>query len=512
MAVQQGRFFDQIRSFAAMRANLAVAEQVRRLGVIDVGSNSVRLVVFDGAARSPAYFYNEKVLCGLGAGLRESGRLNPEGWERARAALRRFTVLAERMSLGGLSGVATAAVREARDGPAFCEMVLRETGLRLRVLDGAEEARMAAQGVLLGWPAAEGLVADMGGASMELATVGRGRVLDGLTAPLGPLALRERESGRSLTREIKGELRRLRERLPDAMETLYLVGGSWRAIARVDMARRSYPLSVLHDYVMQPEDALETAKWITTEEPEALRELTGSSLARLSLAPLAAQVLIPLIEDFTPAAIRVSSYGLREGLLYEAMPEALRRRDPLIEAASQMERAMARFPGFGLALDRWLAPLYADAEPRLARLVTAACLLHDVNWRAHPDYRAEICFETVTRANLSGLSHQERVFLGLALLHRYKSSKRAQIARDIVALLPEEEVATAEALGRALRLGAMLAGARIEGLEETRLERTDDALVLTLMGEARDLAGEVVEKRLAALARVHGLSPELRSA
>ncbi|MEO1000686.1 MAG: Ppx/GppA family phosphatase [Pseudomonadota bacterium] len=506
MAGRQGRFFGQIRSFAALRGGLAGAEQLRRIGVVDVGSNSVRLVVFDGAARSPAYFYNEKVLAGLGTGLAGSGRLNPDGIERALRALHRFTALADRMEVGALTGVATAAVREARDGPAFCERVYRETGLRLLVLDGAEEARLAAQGVLLGWPEAEGLVADMGGASMELARVGGGKVLAGVTAALGPQSIAEGERG---DRHIAAEIARLRGGLPGASGTLHLVGGSFRAIARIDMARRDYPLHVLHDYRMTPAAAVETAGWIAGQPPEALRAHSESSAARLALVPRAARVLGPLVEALAPGEIKISAYGLREGLLYEHMPPSLRARDPLLEAAAHMERAGARFPGYGRALFRWLRPLYPEASAGRLRLIEAACLLHDVNWRAHPDYRAEICFETVTRANLSGLTHAERVWLGLALLNRYKSGKRAEIPEAMRALAGDDE-ASAVALGRALRLGSMLTGASAEALEETRLEVAGETLRLTLGGEAAELTGEVVQKRLASLARAHALAPELR--
>ncbi len=160
-----------------------------RVGVVDVGSNSVRLVVYEALSRSPAYFFNEKVLCGLGAELTETGRLAPKGRERALAALRRFAALAERMRVDALDGVATAAVREASDGAEFVEEVAAKTGIRLRVASGEDEARLAAQGVLMGWPDAEGVVADLGGASMELARVGNGVVTGGMTLPLGPLRL-----------------------------------------------------------------------------------------------------------------------------------------------------------------------------------------------------------------------------------------------------------------------------------------------------------------------------------
>src|SRR5690606_16851739 len=161
--------------------------RLRRIGVIDVGSNSVRLVVFDGIARSPAYFYNEKILCGLGAQLGATGRLDPDGRARALAALHRFAALAKRMNLSGMIAVATAAVRVAEDGPEFCDQVEEETGLQLQVISGSEEARLSTRGVPLGRPVAGGLVCHSGGSSMELARVAGGERGDAATARLGSL-------------------------------------------------------------------------------------------------------------------------------------------------------------------------------------------------------------------------------------------------------------------------------------------------------------------------------------
>ncbi|MCP4208767.1 MAG: exopolyphosphatase, partial [Shimia sp.] len=172
------------------------ARALSRVGVVDVGSNSVRLVVFDGAARSPAYFYNEKIMCALGAGIADTGLLNPKGRERALAALSRFARLADSMRLNGLTAVATAAVREATDGPDFCAEVLAKTGVHIHVIDGAEEARLSAQGVLTGWPGAYGLICDIGGASMELAEINDGEVGKRVTSSLGPLKLRDLKGGK----------------------------------------------------------------------------------------------------------------------------------------------------------------------------------------------------------------------------------------------------------------------------------------------------------------------------
>jgi exopolyphosphatase/guanosine-5'-triphosphate,3'-diphosphate pyrophosphatase len=486
----------------------AAKARLRRIGVIDVGSNSVRLVVFDGMARSPAYFCNEKVLCGLGAGLAETGRLNREGWRRALAALHRFAALASRMDLSGLIGVATAAVREALDGPAFCDQVERETGLQLHVASGPEEARLAAKGVLLGWPDAEGLVCDMGGASMELAHVSNGEIHACATSSLGPLKLADMPDPDKREKYIRKQIRALRRVVPGEAARLFLVGGSWRAIARLDMERSGYPLKVLHGYEPPIPQLLETLSWIRANDQDALAELTGTSTARLSLIPLATLALAELIQRIEPARVAVSGYGLREGLLHRQMPEAMRALDPLIEACRHMEAAAARTPGFGDALYEWLAPLYGNRPPAELRLVRAACLLNDVQWRAHPDYRAQLCFESVTRANVGGIDHAERVFLGLALLNRYKMGGPGEPGR-FETLLSPERAADAVVLGRAMRLGAMLSGSAAGVLDHATLNRHGDRLVLSLRGPGREFAGETVERRLQSLAARLGCTAEL---
>ncbi len=487
----------------------AAKARLKRIGVIDVGSNSIRLVVFDGMARSPAYFYNEKVLCGLGSGLAETGRLNRDGWVRAMAALRRFAALARRMELSGLIAVATAAVREARDGPAFCDQVERETGLQLHVASGGEEARLAAKGVLLGWPRADGLVCDMGGASMELAHLVRGEIGDCATSPLGPLKLADLGDAEAVAKTIRREVKALRKAVPGPAPRLFLVGGSWRAIARLDMERLGYPLKVLHGYAPPGPQLMETLGWIREQDQARMSAMTGTSAARLSLVPLAAQVLAELLRRIEPGRITISAYGLREGLLFRQMPEAMRALDPLIEACRHMEAMTARSPGFGDALFDWLAPLYPDRPQDELRLIRAASLLHDINWRAHPDYRGELSFESVMRSNFAGVNHAERVFLGLALLNRYKATASGEDIGRYAPLIEPDRAAEAVVLGRAMRLGAMLSGAAMGVLEHARLAIEGKRMTLTLEGAARDFAGEAVARRLEALASRLALDSEL---
>jgi len=491
-------------SFAGTASPAVIRERLKRVGVIDIGSNSVRMVVFDGAARSPAYFYNEKVLCGLGRGMRETGRLNPEGRLSAFQAIERFVALGKHMDLTALTAVSTAAVREAHDGSQFVAELEAATGLDVLIATGQQEAMLSAQGVLLGWPDAQGLVCDMGGSSMEMARINKGEITAAQTSMLGPLRLLDMPPEERAP-FIQAELDGLRANFQESVERIFLVGGSWRALGRIDMARRNYPLHVLHEYRMSPQNLQETAIWTAGQTPGAMKPLTETSSARLSLLPTAASVIIPLVKTFAPRELAISSYGIREGLLYAHMPASLRKLDPLIEAVKFMERSTSRFPGFGIALYRWLKPIFKGQKRAQGRLLKAACYLHDVTWRAHPDYRAEVCFENVTRANLGGLTHKERVFLGYALLNRYKTSGELRAPLTALQLLNEDERAEALKLGKAMRLGAMLAGGSDALLEKMKLERSDTHLVLRLKSEAAAHSGEVVERRLASLASAFGL-------
>ncbi|MCH2164817.1 MAG: Ppx/GppA family phosphatase [Marinovum sp.] len=477
------------------------ARALSRVGVVDIGSNSVRLVVFDGAARSPAYFYNEKIMCALGSGVSETGRLNPEGRARALAALKRFQRLAEGMGLPTLTVVATAAVRDALDGPDFCEDVQRETELAIHVIDGREEARLSAQGVLLGWPGSYGLVCDIGGSSMELAEINHGEVGRRVSSDLGPLKLRDIPGGRKGRKEhIKAVMAKLQAEMGEQGNRLFLVGGSWRAIARIDMQRRGYPLHVLHEYRMNAQSVRDTVKFIDKQDLEELRQACGISNARMSLVPYAADVLRRLVQTFKPKDIAISSYGIREGMLYEQMPQKLRDRDPLIEACRFAEAKDARMPGFGKTLYNFIMPLFKSAKDDERRIIKAACLLHDVSWRAHSDYRAEVCFDNATRANLGGLKHFERVFLGLALLHRYRNKREGTRFVELYGLLDEERQLKAEVLGKAMRFGAMLWMSEGAPIGQMTWRPKKRVLELRLSEAAWALFGEVAEARFQSLA------------
>ena len=474
---------------------------LQKLGVIDIGSNSVRMVVFDGAARSPSYFYNEKILCGLGLGLVSSGKLNEEGKMRAISAIQRFVNIAEAMEVPQLTLIATAAVRMATDGQAFCKEITKKTKKEVKIINGLEEARLSAQGVMLGWPGAYGLICDLGGSSMELAEINRGTVGKCTSSEMGPLILKDMKGGKKNRKQhIKSIISELAAKIGPQHKRLFLVGGAWRAFAKIDMLRRGYPLHVMHEYRISVNSVRKTAKFIESNKLDEIRVKCGITAARIKLVPIASEILTRLVGAFKPSDIAISSYGIREGLLYKNMPQELRDRDPLIEACYFSEAKDARIPGSGNRLYKFVLPLFSSPKSDLKRLIHAACLLHDVSWKAHPDYRAEVCFDNATRSNLGGLKHSERIFLGISLMYRYRNKPAGSQFENLIYLLEPDLVEKAKILGKAMRLGAILWVNDSQQPAYLHWKPRAKNLTLSLNPYGKSLFGEVAEARYRSLA------------
>lgn len=476
------------------------------VGVIDIGSNSIRLVVLEDGVRSPDYFFNEKVICGLGRGLGETGRLDPAGKDAARLTLRRFVSLSRRMGVEQLIVFATAALREAEDGPAFREEMSDALDISIRVLAGPEEAYLAAEGVMFGWPRARGVVADLGGSSLELAAVSDGEILETVSTPAGHLLLAEGEE--ALARRALDTLKSAAAPFVEHAERLILVGGAWRALAKAGMAKANYPFFVLQGFEMTPEEAEALCDWVVSESAAGVKKAAGVSSSRVASMAAGARALKCLLTTLKPQSVDISAFGVREGVIHERMPAELREQEPLIAAARAMEARMARNPGFADEMFAWMRPILGVIRPDRMRLAEAVCLLHDVNWRAHPDFRVTACFGTVSRANLGGVGHHGRLFLGAALVHRYKGGLQALEANAVDLLSPSARK-DAEIVGRAARLGAMVSGSAAGTLRECPIRVEEGRLVLSFAPSSAELSGERVKRRLDALASAMGLEPVL---
>jgi exopolyphosphatase/guanosine-5'-triphosphate,3'-diphosphate pyrophosphatase len=480
-----------------MRAGMFAEQPV---AIIDIGSNSVRLVVYSGATRIPSVIFNEKVLAGLGKGVGETGAIAPEAEARALAAVERFALLVKQMQVVRTRTVATAAVREASNGAAFLAQV-KKLGLDPRILSGEEEGKRAGQGVLSAIPEADGIVGDLGGGSLELVEVARGQVLRSASLPFGVLRL-DALAG-------KGNFARRVARAVDAAgfgrscdgRPFYMVGGSWRALARLDMALANHPLPITHQYCIEtgrPAVLREVLK-----DKAAIPDLGSVSISRFPTLPNAAMLLDALVGALNPGGLIVSAFGIREGLLFHELPKAERVLDPLIVAAREAGAGLGRFAQHGDLLDAWIAPAFED-DARCARLRLASCLLADIAWAAHPDFRAERGIDMALHGNWVAIDAPGRVMLAQALYCNFGGG-RVLPYEAIAALATPAELKRATAWGYAMRLGQRLSGGVAAGLKHSRLVREGETLRLEVDEAARPLVGEIVERRMKSLAGALGL-------
>lgn len=482
------------------------------VAVIDIGSNSVRMVVFSGTGRWPLPVFNERTLCGLGRGLSAARRLDSDGVELALFHLRRFAVLGSAMGVAQWEVVATEAVRVASDGREFVARAERILGQPVCVLDGEREAEMAALGVVSGIPGADGFMGDLGGGSLELVALDNGSAGSWASLPLGVLRLISETDG--------GETAKAEARIDEALAKVpwlgdvegrcfYPVGGAWRAFATVHMSHTEYPLHVIHEYDLSRRETLELLRLVGKLSPESLGKIPRVPKARLWALPMAAKLMERLLVAARPERVVFSAHGLREGWLYGRLDPDLRTLDPLLAGCAQYGDDHSRFGAPGTKLARWTDSLFPDESPGERRLREAAAYLSDIGWRDHPDYRAEDSFSRVLHLPLAGLSHRERIFLAFAAAARYGGGSSGAELERMRTLIDDSQLASAFRVGRALRFGLTLSGGALALLDDARLALDDQELVLILSNDMRYMMSDVATRRFEALASRFGRTPRI---
>lgn len=486
-------------------ASVGDADGMRRAAIIDIGSNSVRLVVYAGPPRAPQPIFNEKLMVGLGSGLETTGNIEPRAFKRAIAGLARFKALVEAMDIADFRCVATAAVRDAGNGAEFIAAA-NDLGLEIELLSGRDEARASGMGVISAIPDANGIVADLGGGSLELVRVRDGRTMHHTSFPLGVLRLEalQQKHRNGFARAIMKRLAKADWPGVDTGLPLYLVGGSWRALARYDMMLARSTMPVVSGHIMPVSTALKLHRRLRSAPPAELARIRGLSSARVGTIPAAAALLIPLVQQLQCSQLIVSASGLREGLLYQDLPPEVQAQDPLIVAAEAEGQRFARFAPHGALIDSWIAPLFPDDPPADARLRLATCFLSDIASTANPDFRADRALEMALHGHWLGIDLADRMVLtqalfsssGGGLVHPFK------VPADATMMARLDRAAR---WGLAIRLAQRLSGGTAVAFASTRLSRGQKNIRLHLTGDSADFAGEQVEKRLRQLAESLGL-------
>jgi len=490
----------------------------REVGVVDIGSNSVRLVIYDifGAHFTPVY--NEKILAGLGRSLKKTGRLSEEGKTLTLQALSRFTRIAKARGLPPLIFGATAALRVASDAKEFLNEIKNETGLDVVPISGDEEARLSAMGLISMHPRATGLAADLGGASLELVEIQKGDLEPSVgkrqSLPLGPFDLIGddlTQMGEAQIEKAKIAIRTYLDEHKDLVsrghgQTLYLIGGAWRNLAAIHQSYTDYPLRTLQSYKMAPQIAKKHAQWAYGNGRETVLKWPGMRRRRAETLPYSGVLLDVLLDAVKPASVMISQSGLREGLVHDAIPASQRQRDPLFDGCRAFAKGSLQTENYGRPLYRFVSPI----EPYLpqvfnpeddARLLQAACLMAGIGKDLHPDYRPEAIFAAVLYAPVAGLTHEERVFLALCLFRSNTSSRDVPSPDVIDMLLTRSQCEVARIIGSAIRLAIVATGQSSELLDAFTLSQKEGVLCLEVDPSEKALLTEQVRFRLKKLAQ-----------
>lgn len=486
------------------------------VAIIDIGSNAVRFVVYHDLARVPVQLHNERTICGLGKTLNKTGRLNPEGVIAARDSLARFSALIKAMKIKTVVAVATAAMREAKDGPAFVGMVKEEFGLEINVISGEEEARLSALGVVANHGAIDGLIGDFGGGSLELIGVKKGKIVSQTSLPLGALRIMAHNTHENKVAYIEKHLKDFDLSLYKD-KRFYILGGAWRTLARAHIFMEQYPITVLDNYRIENQQALKFTDFISTQNDETLERMAGLTKRRVKDMPAAALVLKHVLEKLQPEQLIFSGTGLREGLIYDQLAQADRGLDPLISGCREIGRQAGRFASEKEFLDmaKWLMPVFPGADAKDIKMVQAACLLSDVGWFEHEDHRSRHAYQRIINLPLYGLSHRRRALLALGVYVRHQGYLRklgregAELTEAAQKILNDKQRDLAIILGLGMRLAYILTGGALSLLKYTELEMTSKTLHLTLTGRHAGISGDIIQGLLDDLADKLGRSAKI---
>lgn len=484
----------------------------RLIAVIDIGSNSVRLVIYRGLKRTPDIIFNERVMSGLGVGVSTTGEMTGEAMNSALNALERFAVLCRDMKVDEIDAVATSAVRDAKNGPWLVREIQKRCKFKVNVISGREEARLSAYGILSGFPNAEGLVGDLGGGSLELIQLEEGERKKKISLPIGPVRVLDGAEGfgDEHKRFIQEELAKVDWIKELEGKPFYMVGGAWRALAHLHIFETNWPLHVLHGYSISPETCKSFCWEIERKSLSRLKGIDAIPSKRLATLPLAARILREIIRIGKPSKIITSGYGIREGVMFKKLNHAMRAQDPLIETSKEFGRTMARFPKHGDKLIKWTDGLFPNQEQDKRRIREAICHLSEISHTSHPDFKAQLAFDRSIVGRFVGVSHKERALISLGLYASYGGEQDSKTILPATKILNRGEIKEAIGIGLLVQFAQKFTGGTDRPLKKTRLFQEDKKLVLEIRQKDAVLISKSVSQRFAGVASLFGLEPDIR--
>lgn len=488
------------------------AEQTAPIAVIDIGSNSIRLVIYASGGRYPFPLFNERSNCRLGEGLGEDNLLQPSRLKAALTTMSRFAVIMKSMDVTTVHAVATAAVRRARNADDFTRPAEAIIGHPISVLSQDEEAHYVSRGLTLNMPNATGLVADLGGGSLEVVALQHGEYRHATSFNFGHLSeVSEAEVERSLTATpwIAAF----------GADCIYGVGGSFRALGLAYIEQSGYPLAVLHGLRIPGRDANQLLSDFAGDKSD----FSGVPLGRQKTMSTAAMIMHQLLRHAGAGRIMVSGTSIRDGLIADRELGDHDRADFLQVVGKEISRTSHRFKGVPDALISLLQPLFSrpdtDNADRLAlahdkfmRLLKAACRLSDLCWHEHEDVRGDLGARRVLGLPVNCVSHKERIWLATAIYHRYVGQKTNKARPpELDHILSRRRRAEATTIGLGLRFALSFSGGTAGALNRLRLGNDGKVLTLHVSPDVAAFIDGQTRRRFEQVAESAGLIPVINN-
>jgi exopolyphosphatase / guanosine-5'-triphosphate,3'-diphosphate pyrophosphatase len=461
--------------------------------VIDIGSNAIRFVVYSGAERAPTPIYNEKASISLGKAVGEKGQIPKAIITEATKALTRFAKLSEAMDVKQRVTIATAAVRDASNGQEFlaeARLIMPE----IRLLTGDQEAMAGGHGILAEFPKANGIAADLGGGSLELIRLSNGVLGDRISVPMGTMKLRAMDS---IATSLAGLTKAVTGQLTAKADTLFLIGGAWRAMAKLDHFLTNHPLPLIANHCLEKSRLPDLLK--NAQDEELLKATKGIPQARLATLADAVALAKALAERFDSDRLIVTTSGIREGLLFGHLDEDIKRLDPVIESIRHETAGHWRFAGFGDALFEWIKPLQLADTGRDQILLHAACCFADTAWAIQPDFRPIHAARLALDGLWHGLLLEERIQIAYATFIACGGKTGWPDALDIY--VRPDRLRRAHNWGLSMRLAKRLSAGVPDLLTKSSIAQIEGNVSLAYESGERSLHTGSVERRLKALAQ-----------
>lgn len=476
---------------------------MQNVAVIDIGSNSVRLVIYDSLQRVQIPLFNEKILCGLAEGMEIKGLLSKTGVQQAKASFARFMHLCKLMEISHIFSFATSAVRDASDGKEFVNYLQKTHNVKIDVISGQEEAKYASLGAISTLNNANGIIGDLGGGSLELASVKNKEYKNCDSLPLGPLRVNgDKNLSRSeLIEYIDYQLSKTFLNQIPPEQNFYPIGGAFRTLAKIHMDKKKYPLKVIHNYKASASSFVNTLEVISRMQALEFKKVEGvSSIKRAKHLPYAALISSRIINYAKIKNVIFCAYGVREGILYDKLQKNIKKSDPLICESIKISQRGTQSENYAQTLYQWLLPLFRNIKPEHERLVLAVCYLSDISCFENAGYRGELAYKRVLDSSLVGISHKQRMFMAVALYQRYNYSLKNLNLKKMKSLINEKSLERAQKLGLIIRLARSLSSSCEHVLDKTTINIKSKKLILKIDRQYSNLVGEAQEKRLRQLA------------